>query len=75
MSKPIHLYQLDINPAAERHLLSLTQRHLKLAVEHGHRQTTLDRRTDITKEIEAIRAERDSIIAGLRQQQDLQVAL
>ncbi|MFC6647725.1 hypothetical protein [Paenibacillus rhizoplanae] len=42
MSKPIHLYQLDINPAAERHLLSLTQRHLKLAVEHASEQIIHD---------------------------------
>jgi len=40
MSKPIHLYQLDIDPATEQHLLSLTQRHLKLVLESGHRQTS-----------------------------------
>ncbi|GGG88647.1 hypothetical protein [Paenibacillus radicis (ex Gao et al. 2016)] len=40
MSKPIHLYQLDINPAIEQHLLSLTQRHMKLAVEHSRCQTS-----------------------------------
>lgn len=75
MSKPIHLYQLDIDPVIEQHLFSLTQRHLKLAVEHGRRQTSPDRRAEIGKEIEAIRAERDSIVASLRQQQELSVAL
>lgn len=72
--KPIRLYQLDINPTTEQHLLSLTQRHLKLAVEHGRRETTPSRRAEIGKEIEAIRVERDSIIEGLRQQQELRVA-
>lgn len=33
--KPIHLYQLNSDPATEQHLLELTLRHLKLAVEHG----------------------------------------
>lgn len=75
MSNPIHLYQLDIDPTIELHLLTLTQRHLKLAVESGNRQTSPERRAEIGKEIEAIRAERDSIIASLRQQQELQVAL
>lgn len=75
MSKRIHLYQLDIDPTIVQYLLSLTQRHLKLAVEHGHLQTTSDRRSQIDKEIEAIRSERDSIIASLRQQHELQVAL
>ncbi|XID95435.1 hypothetical protein ACF3MZ_13360 [Paenibacillaceae bacterium WGS1546] len=75
MSKPIHLYQLDIDPITEQHLLSLTQRHLKLAVEHGRRETTPSRRLEIGKEIEATRAERDSIIAGLRQQHELRGAL
>lgn len=74
MTKPIHLYQIDIDPATEQHLLSLTQRHLKLAVESGHRQTAPERRAEIGKEIEAIRAERDSIIANLRQAAEIQVA-
>lgn len=74
MTKPIHLYQLDIDPTTEQHLLSLTQRHLKLAVEHGNRQTSFERRAEISQEIEAIRAERDSIIASLRQAAELQVA-
>lgn len=74
MSNPIHLYQLDIDPATEQHLLSLTQRHLKLAVEHGNRQTSLNRRAEIGKEIEVIRTKRDSIIANLRQAAELQVA-
>ncbi|GAA3403442.1 hypothetical protein ACFFNY_35665 [Paenibacillus hodogayensis] len=73
--KPIRLYQLDIDPASEQHLLSLTQRHLKLVIEHGHRQTPPDRRADIGKEVEAIRTERESIIASLRQQAELQVAV
>lgn len=55
MYKPIHLYQLDIDPITEQRLLSLTQRHLKLAVEHSHRQTSQSRRSEICKEIEAIR--------------------
>lgn len=75
MSKPILLYQLDIDPTTEQHLLSLTQRHLKLAIEHGRRQTSPNRRAEIGKEIKAIRAERDYIIASLRQQAELQVAL
>lgn len=75
MSKAIHLYQLDIDPITGQHLLTLTQRHLKLAVEHSHCETTLSRRAEICKEIEAIRAERDSIIASLRQQAKLQVAI
>lgn len=73
--KPIHLYQLYIDPATEQQLLSLIQHHLKLAVEHGRRETTPSRRAEIGKEIEAIRAERDSIIAVLRQQHELRVAL
>lgn len=75
MTKPIRIYQLDIDTTTEQQLLSLTQRHLKLAVESGNRQTSPDRRTEIGKEIEAIRVERDSIIANLRQQHELQVAL
>ncbi|GAA0133487.1 hypothetical protein YSY43_03270 [Paenibacillus sp. YSY-4.3] len=55
MSKPIHLYQLEINLTTEQHLLSLSQRHLKLAIEHGRRQTPPDRRAEIGKEVEAIR--------------------
>lgn len=74
MSKPIHLYQLDINSPTEQNLFSLTQRHLKLAVEHGHRQTSKSRRSEIGKEIEAIRVERDFIIGGLRQQAKLYAA-
>lgn len=69
MSKPIHLYQLNIDPTTEQHLLSLTQQHLKLAVEYGRRQTSQDRRAKIRKEIEAIRTERDSIVFHLSQQQ------
>lgn len=65
MSKTIHLYQLDIDPTTEQHLLSLTLRHLKLAVEHGRSETPPSRRAEIRKEIEVIRSERDSIIATL----------
>lgn len=75
MSKPIHLYQLDIHLTTEQQVLSLTQRHLKLAVEHAHRQTTPHRRDEIRQEIEVIRAKRDSLIVNLSQQQELQVAL
>lgn len=74
MSKPIHLYQLDIDPATEQILLTLTQRHLKLAVEHGKRKTSPYRLAEIGKEIEAIRTGRDSIIANLRQAAELHVA-
>lgn len=74
MTKPIHLYHLDISPSTEQHLLSLTQRHLKLAIEHGRRQTPPDRRAEIGKEVEAIRTECDFTIASLRQQAELQVA-
>lgn len=72
MTKPIHLYQLDIDPATEQHLLSLTQRHLKLAVEHGHRQTSQDRRAKIRQEIETLRSKRESIIADLWASQEIQ---
>jgi len=71
MSKPIHLYLLNIDPATERRLLSLAQRHLKLVLESGHRHTSSKRRAEIVQEIEAIRAERDSIIARLRQVAEL----
>jgi len=40
MSKPIRLNLLDIDPATERHLLSLAQRHLKLVLEISHRRTS-----------------------------------
>lgn len=74
--KLIHIYQLDINPATEQHLLSLTQRHLKLAVEHSRRETTPERRAEIREFIEAIRSERDTIIDALvRSQQELRVAV
>jgi hypothetical protein len=72
MSKPIHLYLLDIDPATERRLLSLAQRHLKLVLESGHRRTSPKRRAEIGQEIEAIRAERDSIIARLRKEAEMQ---
>jgi len=72
MSKPIHLYLLDIDPATERHLLSLAQRHLMLVLESGHRHTSSKRRAEIAQEIEAIRAERDSIIARLRKEAEMQ---
>lgn len=74
MSMQFHLYQLDIDPITEQQLLSLAQRHLKLAVEHGNRQTSTERRAEIGKVIEAIRTERDSIIANLRQATEIQVA-
>lgn len=72
MSMPIHLYLLDIDPATERHLLSLTQRHLKLLLESGNHSTSPKRRAEIGQEIEAFRAERDSIIACLRKETEMQ---
>lgn len=66
MTKPIHLYKLDINPTTERHLLSLMQRHLKLAVESGNRQTSPERRAEIGIKIEACRNERYFIIEQLQ---------
>lgn len=74
MSKPTRLFLLDIDPATERHLLSLAQRHLKLVLESGHRRTSPKRRAEIGQEIEAIRAERDSIIASLTQAAKLRAA-
>lgn len=73
MSNPIRLYLLDIDPATERHFLSLAQRHLKLVLESGHRLTSPKRRAEIGQEIEAIRAERDSIITRLRQEAEMRV--
>ncbi|GFR39578.1 hypothetical protein PRECH8_28740 [Insulibacter thermoxylanivorax] len=73
MSTPIRLYLLDIDPATERRLLSLAQRHLKLVLESGHRHTSSKRRAEIAQEIEAIRSERDSIIARLRKEAEMRV--
>ncbi|REK57351.1 MAG: hypothetical protein C6W55_05160 [Thermobacillus sp.] len=72
MSKPIRLYLLDYRPRHRAASASLAQRHLKLVLESGHRRTSPKRRAEIVQEIEAIRAERDSIIARLRKEAEVQ---
>ena len=46
MAKPIHLFDLMIEEPIEQHLLSLTQLHLNLAVEHSRRKTSRPPRRD-----------------------------
>ncbi|KRE70860.1 hypothetical protein [Paenibacillus sp. Soil750] len=47
--------------AAER-LLHITCRHVKLALEHGDKNTQLSRKQAIVDEIQKLRAERNQII-------------
>lgn len=49
-------------------LLEIARRHVKLALEHGHINTGLDRRKAIQGEIERLRAERDNILKSFEQE-------
>jgi len=44
-------------------LLAISQAHIRLVKEHGDRSTPPERREAIKAEIEALRAERDSLLA------------
>lgn len=59
-TKMVWIAMEDDDTAAK--LLELARRHVKLALEHGRANTSPDRRKAIGKEIQALRAVRESMI-------------
>ncbi|MBW7476670.1 hypothetical protein K0T92_18280 [Paenibacillus oenotherae] len=46
-------------------LLVIAARHIKLALEHSNRRTTMERKQFIIREIAILRADRDALINGV----------